>query len=111
MAFFDEAGRPTRHKDGYAKWTAKYDERNKEVERAFLDEAGRPVQATFINYGIAPVFRCTRMAQEYNDRGRLIRTTFGIATMGGASPRSSISGMIRSGSPRNAILILRISLC
>ena len=31
-ACFDEQGRPTRHKDGYAKVTAKYDERGNQVE-------------------------------------------------------------------------------
>ena len=74
--YFDAADKPARHKAGYARFTARYDERGNRTEEAYFDEAGRPVQATFINYGIAPVFRCTRMTQEYNDRGRLIRTTF-----------------------------------
>ena len=42
MAYFDEAGQPTRHKDGYARLTRKYDERGQLIEAAYFDNAGQP---------------------------------------------------------------------
>ena len=71
MAYFDEAGQPTRHKDGYTRLTkeydergrlarqmqwgldgsngftrnlARYDERGNITEMAFFDEQGRPTR-------------------------------------------------------------------
>ena len=43
-AYFDEPGRPTRHKDGYARLTAEYDERGNLTEWAYFDEHGRPAR-------------------------------------------------------------------
>ena len=40
MAYFDEQGRPTRHKDGYAKWTCQYDERGN-IDREGLLRRGQ----------------------------------------------------------------------
>ena len=43
-AYFDEQGRPTRHKDGYARLTKQYDERGNQIEEAYFDEAGKPTR-------------------------------------------------------------------
>ena len=36
--------KPTRHKDGYARFTANYDERGNQTEMAYFDEQGRPTR-------------------------------------------------------------------
>ena len=63
MAYFDEAGLPTRHKDGYARCTAKYDERGNRTEVAYFDEAGRPTRH---KDGYA------RFTAKYDERGNWI---------------------------------------
>ena len=39
MAYFGESGKPTRHKDGNAKSTSKYDDRGNVIEQAYFDES------------------------------------------------------------------------
>ncbi len=45
VRYFDEAGQPTRHKDGYASLRRTYDDAGRLVEETNLDEAGRPVRS------------------------------------------------------------------
>ena len=63
VAYFDEPGRPTRHKDGYARFTAKYDERGNQIEEAYFDEHGRPTRH---KDGYA------RLTAKYDERGNQI---------------------------------------
>ena len=42
VAYFDEAGKPMRAKDGYARFTRVFDARGRVVEEAYFDEAGKP---------------------------------------------------------------------
>ena len=67
MAFFDEQGRPTRHKDGYARCTARYDERGNITEMAFFDEAGQPTRHKD-GY--------TRLTKEYDEEGALLNSRY-----------------------------------
>ena len=55
-----------RHKDGYAKITARYDERGTEIERAYWDKAGKPAG---INAGY------TRIIKVYDAAGKLTEDT------------------------------------
>ena len=66
---YDERGRLARPKDGYAKWTAKYDERGNRTEEAYFDESGpaHPAQGR-----LRPVDRQVRRAGQ-PDRGGLLR--------------------------------------
>jgi C-terminal processing protease CtpA/Prc len=41
-AYFDETGKPARHKDGYAAWKARYDDRRNKVELTTFDVDGKP---------------------------------------------------------------------
>ena len=42
---FDEAGKPTRLKDGYATITKAYDARGKRIGEAYYDEEGNPTKS------------------------------------------------------------------
>jgi len=67
QAYLDENDRPTRHKEGNAKWVALYDERGNEIERNFFDEQGRLVR---LKDGYA------RFRNKYDERSNLVEQTF-----------------------------------
>ena len=82
-AYFDEPGQPTRHKDGYAKWTAKYDERGNQIEWAYFDEAASPPGTRTASPGSPPgtTSEATQIEQAYFDEsGRATRHKDGFAS-------------------------------
>ena len=84
QAFFDEAGKPTRSKDGYAKVTMAYDARGNEIAAAYFDEAGRPTRLKegYATFTKAYDARGNRIGQAYYDEeGKPIRSKDGYASM------------------------------
>ena len=57
-------GKPCLSNDGYAKFTAKYDDRGNQIETAFYGVDGKPCLS---NDGFA------KMTAKYDDRGNCIR--------------------------------------
>jgi hypothetical protein len=43
--WFNEAGKPTRTRDGIASWQARFDGRGNQIELAYFDEVGNPIEA------------------------------------------------------------------
>jgi len=65
VAYFDEAGKPVRSRDGYASFAASYDERGNLIGAAYFDERGKPLRA-------AKQLRFRRFAATYDERGNQI---------------------------------------
>jgi hypothetical protein len=62
-AYFDEGGKPVRDNEGFARFTASYDERDNHIAGAFFDEGGKPVRD---NEGLASFI------SSYDERGNRI---------------------------------------
>ena len=66
-AFFTPEGRPTLHKEGWHRWTARYDEQGNRVKEAYFGLDGRPKAR--VDEGI---FKgCARLTWEYDAKGKL----------------------------------------
>ncbi len=66
-AYFDQAGKPARHKDGYALATARYDAAGRRTELAYFDEEGKPTRHRDGNHV---------WTARYDDRGREVEHAF-----------------------------------
>ena len=61
------AGKPARHRDGYARWVAKYDARDRGIEETYFDPAGKP---TWHSQGYV------RWTAKFDERGNKVEVIF-----------------------------------
>ena len=75
QAYFAPTGQPILHKEGYHRWTARYNQRHKRVEESYFGLDGRPTARV----DEVPFKGCARLTWEYDDKGELRQRCYFVA--------------------------------